>query len=44
MQNIDKGLFFLVLSLCCIYLVLDELYGKKIITNFVIKIIPDAEK
>ena len=39
----DKGIFFLFLSLICFYIVLDEVYGSKAISKFVIAIIPSAE-
>lgn len=39
----DKSMFLLLLSLVCFYIVLDELYGKKLISQFVIAIIPSAE-
>lgn len=40
----NKGLFFMLLSLICFYIVLDEIYGKKMITQFTTAIIPNAEK
>lgn len=39
----DKGLFFLLLSIVCFYLVLDEIYGSKPISRFTVAIIPSAE-
>lgn len=40
----DKGLFFLVLSFSCIWLVLDQVYGNKLITQFVENILPSSSK
>ena len=40
----NKGLFFMLLSLICFYIVLDEIYGNKMITKFTLAIIPSAEK
>ena len=40
----DKGLFLLVLSLLCFWLVLDEFYGKHYITNFIVALIPNAKE
>jgi len=40
----DKSVFFLLLSLICFYLVLDEVYGSKSISRFTTAIIPSAEK
>ena len=34
----DKNLFFLILSLCCFWLVLDQVVGNKNISNFVDKL------
>ena len=39
----DKSIFFLLLSAVCFYIVLDEIYGTKLITKFVVAIIPSAE-
>ena len=39
----DNTLFFLVLSLLCFWLVLDEFYGHKYISQFIVKMIPKAE-
>lgn len=38
----DKGLFFLVLSLLCFWLVLDEFYGNGYISKFIVTMIPKA--
>ena len=38
----DKSVFFLLLSLICFYLVLDEVYGSKAISRFTVAIIPSA--
>lgn len=38
----DKGIFFLLLSIVCFYLVLEEIYGQKIVTSFVKAIIPKS--
>lgn len=40
----DRSVFFLMLSLICFYLVLDEIYGAKAISKFTVAIIPSAEK
>jgi len=40
----DNSLFFLVLSLSCFWLVLDEFYGNKYISKFITKLVPKAEK
>lgn len=40
----DKGLFLLVLSLLCFWVVLDEFYGKHYITNFIVALIPNAKE
>lgn len=40
----NKDLFFLILSLGCVWLILNQLYGSKLITQFVVMIIPDAKK
>ena len=40
----DKGLFYLVLALLCFWLVLDEFYGKRYITNFIVELIPSAKQ
>ena len=40
----DKGLFLLVLSLLCFWIVLDEFYGKHYITNFIAALIPSAKE
>ena len=40
----DKSVFFLLLSLICFYLVLDEVYGSKAISRFTVAIIPSAEE
>ena len=40
----DKSLFMLILSLCCFWLVLDEIYGHSYITQFITKILPSAEE
>ena len=39
----DKSLFFLIMSLACFYLVLDEFYGRNYISQFIVKMIPKAE-
>ena len=40
----NRGLVFILLSLICFYIVLDEVYGNKMITKFTTSIIPNAEK
>lgn len=40
----DKSIFFLLLAVACFYLVLDEIYGSKGISKFVVAIIPSAEE
>jgi hypothetical protein len=36
----DSGLFFLTLAMLCIWLILDEFYGKKRISTFANLVIP----
>lgn len=36
----DKSLFLLVLALGCFWLVLNEIYGSQLISQFILKIIP----
>lgn len=40
----DKGLLFFVIALVCLWLVLDQFYGGELITQFVVNIMPSAEK
>lgn len=40
----DKDLLFFIMAFACLWLVLDELYGNKLISQFVIMLIPKAEK
>lgn len=40
----DKGLFFLTLSFGCIWLVLDQIFGNKLIEQFVGNLLPSAKK
>lgn len=40
----DKGLFLFVLSLICFWVVLDEFFGKHLITNFITTMIPSAKE
>lgn len=40
----DKNLFFFILALLCGWLILDEVYGNKFISQFVVSIIPNTEK
>ena len=40
----DKSLFYFVLSLVCFWLVLDEFFGKKLITKFIVAMIPSAKE
>lgn len=39
----DNSLFFMIISLACVWLVLDEFYGHNYISQFVVKMIPKAE-
>ena len=39
----DRSLFFMIMALACFWLVLDEIYGRQLITQLIIKIIPKAE-
>ena len=39
----DKAVFYLILSLVCFWLVLDEFFGKHMITNFIVAMIPSAQ-
>lgn len=38
----DNSLLFLILSFGCFWLVLDEVYGSKLITQFVAMILPNT--
>ena len=38
----DKSLLFLLLSFGCIWLILDEIYGNKFISQFVSAIMPNG--
>lgn len=40
----DSSLFFLVLSCACIWLVLDQIVGNKLITQLVENILPSSKK
>lgn len=40
----DTSLFFLVLSLGCVWLVLDDFYGNKFVSKFIIKMIPKSKE
>lgn len=40
----DKGLFFLILSFVCFWLVLDQVFGNKLIEQFVGNILPSTSK
>lgn len=40
----DRSLFFITLSLICIWLILDNYYGKKRLNTFIISIFPSLEK
>ena len=37
----DKGLFFMTLSLVCVWLILDDFFGQNYITRLVSHLIPD---
>ena len=39
----DKTFFFLILGLGCFWLVLDDFYGRKLLTKFITSIVPNAE-
>ena len=39
----DKSLMFMILALGCVWLVLDEFYGKNYISKFITALIPKAE-
>lgn len=38
----DKTFFFLILGLACFWLVLDDFYGRGLLTKFITAIIPSA--
>lgn len=40
----DKSLLFFIISLVCFWLVLDQIYGNKLVTQFVGNIIPKSEE
>ena len=40
----DKSLFFLVLALICFWLVMNEFYGSRLITQFITTLIPKAQE
>lgn len=40
----DKSLFFITLAMICIWLVLDNFYGKKRINTFILSMFPSLEK
>ena len=40
----DKSLLFLLLALCCVWLVLNDFYGSHLVTNFIKTAIPKADE
>ena len=36
----DKGLFFITLCLCCIYLIIDSVFGKDMVGAFLKSLFP----
>jgi hypothetical protein len=40
----DKNLLFLILALCCVWLIMSEFYGNKYISRFVDKILDGEEE
>lgn len=44
MKDTDKSLLFLIISCGCFWLVLDQLYGKQLIAQFILAIIPGAKQ
>lgn len=40
----DKSLFFITLGMLCIWLVLDNFYGKKRVNAFILSMFPSLEK
>lgn len=40
----DKGLFFLTLSFIAFWLILDQIFGNKLIEQFVTNILPSTKK
>ena len=40
----DKSLMFFLLALVCVWLVLDEFYGRNLITKFIVTMIPKASE
>ena len=37
----DKGLFFMTMALACVWIILDDFFGKKYISTLVSNLIPD---
>ena len=44
MNTVDKGLLCFFFAMVCFFLVIDELYGRKGISNFIGIIIPKAKE
>ena len=40
----DSSLFFFILSLCCLFLILDMVYGNQLIKQFLVAVNPELEK
>ena len=40
----DKSLFFITLALICVWLILDNFYGKKRVNTFILSLFPSLEK
>lgn len=40
----DKSLMFFLIALVCFWLVLDEFYGRKLISQFILKLLPSAKE
>lgn len=40
----DKSLFFITLALICVWIILDNFYGKKYLNTFLLSIFPSLEK
>lgn len=38
----DKSLFYLIIALVLLWLVLNEIYGSKLISAFIAKIVPES--
>ena len=39
----DKSVIFIILAMCCVWVVLDDFYGKNLITRFIKTAIPNSQ-